>query len=88
MGITVKDKELMKEVKKMKETYDVLKASLAQEEYCREKKMPYFAPSNGICWSCKKNIYEDLIGISVEEASVELITGCPHCYKSFLDQWR
>ena len=50
-----------------------------------------FAPTSGKCWHCGHNIYEPisikgkLFGISVEEASADIITRCPHCDCSFCD---
>lgn len=72
------------------ETFDPGKANVAQIKYCREHNYPHFAPT-GRCWRCGKNIYEKheingcVHGISVERASRELITGCPHCCWSFCD---
>lgn len=43
-----------------------------------------FAPSDGRCYRCKRQIYSDG-GISVEKASAELTTGCPFCHASFVD---
>ena len=75
------------------ETFDPEKAHNAQEAYCREKMYPDFAPSNGKCWKCGQNIYlpgknrngYQSLGISVERAGRELITGCPHCNWSFCE---
>lgn len=53
----------------------------AQTKYCKEKKLPNFA-NTLYCFCCNKDIWE---GISDEKASTELITGCPHCFKSFVD---
>lgn len=61
-----------------------------------------FAPTNGICYNCRKQIYDNVEmkrrnyrtgdieifiskGISVEDASKKLTTGCPHCHRSFVD---
>lgn len=51
-----------------------------------------FAPKSGCCWRCSRNIYAEATingriskGYSVERASKEMITGCPHCYASFVD---
>lgn len=58
-----------------------------------------FAPVNGICYYCKQQIYAEkgreywnkklsgLInsGICVEKARTQLTTGCPFCYRSFVD---
>lgn len=85
--------------------FDPPKAIEAQKRYCEEKQVPHFAPYNGICWNCNRNIYElhywkyenhvrksanpDEVtlktGISVEEAGSELVTGCPHCNRSYCD---
>lgn len=72
----------------------------AQAEYCERTGAPHFAPKSGICWSCKSNIYEKKektynkgteyeqtveSGISIEQASSKLVTGCPHCNRSYCD---
>ena len=58
-----------------------------------------FAPIHGVCWCCHQNIYaeqgyrvigrrrtnEIVNGISVERARHELTTGCPFCYRSYVD---
>lgn len=79
------------------ETYDVSLAVKAQKEYCKSSGAPHFAPRNGVCWKCNKNIYEQhekryagndkvfVFGISVEKAGSELVTGCPHCNRSYCD---
>lgn len=54
----------------------------AQKKYCIEKKLPHFAPSDGRCWRCNRQIYER---ISLKEASTDLITGCPWCNRSYCD---
>jgi hypothetical protein len=77
---------------------DVQASIEAQKAYCDENKLPHFAPNDGRCWNCNQNIYssgkrfwlgkfEDKItdGISKERASKELITGCPHCFRSYCD---
>ncbi len=78
------------------EDFDIQKAIEAQENYIKKNNQPYFAPNDGICWICKKNIYEPIIfenirrikcvtGITIEEASKNLITCCPHCKNSYCD---
>lgn len=64
----------------------------AQKKYCRDNKAPHFAPEDGFCWSCGKQIYADYHehgftdhGRNLEYASTELITGCPHCSRSYCD---
>jgi hypothetical protein len=71
-------------------------ASDAQSQYCHEKKVPQFAPADGVCYKCKRNIYEPRIsgvgteevtvsGISVEQARKEHITGCSYCSTSYCE---
>jgi hypothetical protein len=63
--------------------YDVQKSIEAQRKYCKEKGYPHFAPRNGICLYCSRQIYET--GITTERAGSTLITGCPYCNKSYCD---
>lgn len=37
-----------------------------------------FGPADGICWNCKKQIFEVLSGESA-------ITGCPFCHRTYCD---
>lgn len=78
----------------MQETYDIEQAAQAQADYCERHGVPMFAPMNGYCDHCCRNIYEAhtyrrepvrTYGISVEEAGKRLITGCPHCGHTFCD---
>lgn len=71
---------------------NIRRAIAAQKEYCKDNKAPHFAPEDGFCWSCGKQIYADYPsvygtdwGISTEDASAELVTGCPHCHRSYCD---
>jgi len=72
-------------------TFDVSKSIKAQVKYCEDNKAPHFAPSNGNCWNCRRNIYHEIdkgsykTGISVEKATNELVNGCPHCNRSYCD---
>jgi hypothetical protein len=50
----------------------------AQRTLCDARKLPHFAPENGVCWSCYRQIYEELSGDSY-------ITGCPYCHRSYCD---
>jgi len=78
--------------------YNAVSSRMAQADLCNAKNAPHFAPESGLCWSCRKQIYEPLTrkmrgfkmeiievttGISVEKATKELITGCPHCNRSY-----
>ena len=65
-----------------KDTFDVSKAIEAQTKLCNERRWPFFAPRNGRCWRCGKQIFDK---ISVYEASKSLITGCPLCHHSYVD---
>ena len=77
----------------MEETFNISEACKAQEKYIKEKELSYFPPSNGVCWSCDRNIYTNIYnerwgtssGISVEKASKSLIIGCPHCHILYCD---
>jgi hypothetical protein len=80
----------------MKE-YNIDKSVNAQKEYVKETQSPHFAPTSGRCWSCSKNIYKEYshinlytqseysTGIDVEQAGRALVTGCPHCNRSYCD---
>ena len=69
------------------------KAAEAQRKLCEEKGYPKFAPGSGVCYSCGRNIYTEIKskhgdysnGISVEAAAKSLVTGCPHCQRSYCD---
>jgi hypothetical protein len=52
----------------------------AQSEFVSDAGGPLFAPANGMCWRCEKQIYDK---ISLERAGSSRITGCPHCHYSF-----
>lgn len=72
-------------------TFNVEASKAAQKKLQQEKGYPDFAPSSGFCYDCKRQIYLEIdrgdhkTGISVERASGELITGCPHCNRSYCD---
>jgi hypothetical protein len=55
----------------------------AQSDYCVKEQLPHFAPPNGICWNCKRQIYDKESGFKLERAQSELITGCSHCHRSY-----
>lgn len=46
---------------------------------CKETGYPDFAPSNGVCYRCKHNIFHTYTGSSPQ------ITGCPYCSTSYCD---
>lgn len=86
-----------------KSSKEILECINAQRKYCKATGLPHFAPDNGICWSCHRNIYQlyghkgrdwELIdgevydyitGYTNEEAGTKLITGCPHCNRTYCD---
>ena len=57
-----------------------------QKEYCVKIKSPYFAPRDGVCWSCKHIIFgTDSNQYTKEVAAKTLITGCPKCFRTYCD---
>lgn len=75
----------------MEQIFNKDQAIAGQKKFCNEKVHPHFAPLDGKCYRCNKNIYEPIdrgtykTGHSVEKATTHLITGCPHCNYSFVD---
>lgn len=70
--------------------YDPKAAAERQKLYCKNRKLPLFAPPTGICWTCGLNIYYDYgpemnHAYSVHEAGNQHITGCPYCHTSFCE---
>jgi hypothetical protein len=53
----------------------------AQKKYCKLNGLPNFA-GNGVFFSCNKNVFQNM---TIEQSGKDLITGCPHCNKSFCD---
>lgn len=53
-----------------------------QKEYCKTNQAPLFAPEDGFCYSCGTQIYNEY---DHDYVSNNLITGCPHCHKSYCD---
>lgn len=62
----------------MKTREEIKQAIEDQKNACAESGAPHFAPMDGICWACGKQIYEKVSGKS-------LVTGCPHCHRSYCD---
>lgn len=79
----------------MNEHYNVSEAIAAQDKYCETHYLPHFAPHDGYCFACGHQIYDGEMvnagtrqyhtGISVESAGSTLVTGCPHCLRSYVD---
>ena len=64
------------------EQYSIEDKIEAQKNYVGRENYPFFAPPNGVCWCCHRQIYER---ISYKSASTSLVTGCPHCHRSYCD---
>lgn len=79
----------------MEEHFNAAEAIAAQKKYCDDHCLPHFAPHDGICWRCHRQIYAGEwvetpygkyhSGVSVEKAGSSLVTGCPHCNRSYCD---
>lgn len=54
----------------------------AQRHYCETKGLMQFGPYDGYCYRCGKDVYANM---SVAEAGSTQVTGCPHCFRSFVD---
>ena len=63
--------------------FDETAAIEGQKKFCEDKGLPYFAPDDGVCYSCKAHIYEGPNGITLSRALREHVTGCPICKTSY-----
>ena len=54
----------------------------AQSDYCESHRIPMFAPTNGVCWRCKNNIFNIITIIGAKSTH---ITRCPYCSMSFCE---
>ena len=61
---------------------DIDRKMNAQKKMCEEDEVPLFAPEDGLCGFCGKQIYNR---ISMEKAEKELITHCPYCSMAYND---
>jgi len=51
-----------------------------QAVFTEAKNVPMFAPVDGVCYKCKKNVYENMeLGYVMNN----LVASCPHCNHSF-----
>jgi hypothetical protein len=57
---------------------DIQERIKKHQALCAERNFPNFAPNNGKCFSCKKQVFE-------REDGTRFITGCPHCGRTFCD---
>lgn len=62
-------------------TIELRQKQAEQERFCKINNIPLFAPKNGICFSCGKQIYNKL---NLYECGNH-ITGCPYCCYSFVE---
>ena len=76
----------------MNEKTDPRACAQAQKLFCIVYDLPIFAPHDGICEFCHRQIYEDITvdggishGIDFDAAGRSYITGCPHCNHTFCD---
>lgn len=61
-------------------TWTVVEACERQATLCRESALPHFAPHNGVCWACFRQIYAPN---GVDGSA--FVTGCPFCARSYVD---
>lgn len=54
----------------------------AQRQFCKERGWPMFAPQDGFCWSCGRQIFTEK---NDHRARNDHITGCPECSRSYCD---
>lgn len=60
----------------------------SQIKFCKDHKKLVFIPWDSRCYSCGKNIFADYDGSKgypLDRAGSQLITGCPHCHRTFCD---
>jgi hypothetical protein len=73
----------------MKTELEISEAKKAQAALCKEKSWPDFAPLDGICFRCHRQIYQDYEHANGYKTSgktgLSHITGCPHCNYSYCD---
>jgi predicted nucleic acid-binding Zn-ribbon protein len=57
------------------------KSQMAREPHKRVG----FAPLDGRCYKCNRDITKGEKGITLENLGNYIITGCPYCYTSYCD---
>lgn len=62
-------------------TWTVADACARQREVCARGLLPHFAPDDGVCYSCHRQIYEAPRGLD----GSSFVTGCPWCFRSYCD---
>lgn len=56
----------------------IVKCMKDYRQWKKDNNFPSFEPVDGMCWYCKKQIFDKYDG-------TEAITGCPHCNGSFVN---
>lgn len=67
----------------MKTEQEIKEAIARQHKLCVTENLPNFAPNDGLCFDCRKNIYQDYTRSGW--LGYTHITGCPHCNYSFCE---
>jgi hypothetical protein len=62
-------------------TWTIADAIKSQLELTKTLGAPHFAPQNGVCWACHRQIYEAPNGLDGKS----YVTGCPWCFRSYCD---
>ena len=44
-----------------------------------------FAPPDGLCTHCGRQIYNPDAGYGLDEAASRVITSCPYCHATYID---
>jgi hypothetical protein len=63
--------------------FSVAQAIINQGALCAIKGYPHFAPRNGVCYSCHRQIY--LNPFTNAASADRFITGCPFCNRSYCE---
>ena len=74
--------EFMEELGLIESIQEINRKIFAQEKMCKDEVLPLFAPEDGLCFNCDKQIYNR---ITLEEARNEHITHCPYCSRAYND---
>ena len=68
----------------MKTPEEIKLAIDRQKHLCETQNLPHFAPSDGKCYDCGNNIYQDMPN-SQGYTGLSFVTGCPHCHYSYCE---
>ena len=76
--------ERIKDLRAKLDSSKTIDKQLAQIKHCffETKTRSLYAPFDGICFFCEQDIYE---AIDYDTARETIITGCPHCHRSFVE---